>query len=349
MTNFKLAAAILFSVCSAAVGQTSFWANSVTPGTKYVTNDNASVTLGLKFRSTVAGKVTAVRFYKGSGNTGTHVGNLWSSSGTKLGSVTFSGETASGWQEAQFSSPIAIAANTTYVVSYLAPRGAYAINESFAWSSLSASPLQVSGTAPGVYRYGSSASFPNAAWNGSNYWVDLVFVANGTPNPSPTYTISGRVTGSAATLTLSGTASKSTSTDGAGNYTFSGLSNGSYVVAASRAGYTFAPATAAASVHGVSVTGLNFAGTPVAQPVPHSVTLSWAPSTSSGIRGYNVYRSTVPGGSYVKLNGSPMASTSYSDGNVASGMFYYYVATTIDNNNSESAYSNEAAAAVPTP
>ena len=31
----------------------------------------------MKFRSDVAGQVTALRFYKGSGNTGTHVGHLW--------------------------------------------------------------------------------------------------------------------------------------------------------------------------------------------------------------------------------------------------------------------------------
>ena len=53
----------------------------------------------MKFRSDVAGQVTGVRFYKGSGNTGTHIGNLWSSTGTLLASATFTGESASGWQQ----------------------------------------------------------------------------------------------------------------------------------------------------------------------------------------------------------------------------------------------------------
>ena len=35
------------------------------------------VELGVKFRSRLAGFVSAIRFYKGSGNTGTHIGNLW--------------------------------------------------------------------------------------------------------------------------------------------------------------------------------------------------------------------------------------------------------------------------------
>ena len=69
-----------------------------------------------------------MRFYKGANNTGTHVGKLWTSTGTLLGQVTFIDETATGWQQALFSSPIAIDANTTYVVSYFAPNGGYAVN-----------------------------------------------------------------------------------------------------------------------------------------------------------------------------------------------------------------------------
>jgi hypothetical protein len=34
------------------------------------------VELGVKFTSDVDGQVTGIRFYKGSGNSGTHVGNL---------------------------------------------------------------------------------------------------------------------------------------------------------------------------------------------------------------------------------------------------------------------------------
>ena len=81
--------------------------------------------LGVKFSSEVAGRATGVRFYKASTNTGTHIGSLWSSSGTLLASATFTGESASGWQQVTFSTPVTIAANTTYVASYLAPKGHY--------------------------------------------------------------------------------------------------------------------------------------------------------------------------------------------------------------------------------
>ena len=99
MTAYKLAAAIFLMLCAEATAQTSFWNNSAVPGTKEA-SDSQSVTVGLKFYSDVAGSVTGIRFYKGSRNTGTHVGTLWSSSGAKLASVTFSGETSSGWQQA---------------------------------------------------------------------------------------------------------------------------------------------------------------------------------------------------------------------------------------------------------
>ena len=80
----------------------------------------------MKFRSDVAGQITGIRFYKGSGNTGTHVGHLWTTTGTMLATVTFTGETATGWQQATFATPVAITANTTYVASYYAPSGHYA-------------------------------------------------------------------------------------------------------------------------------------------------------------------------------------------------------------------------------
>ena len=72
----------------------------------------------MKFRTDVAGYITGVRFYKGTGNTGTHVGNLWTAGGTPLATATFTAETATGWQQVTFATPVAVAANTTYVASY---------------------------------------------------------------------------------------------------------------------------------------------------------------------------------------------------------------------------------------
>jgi hypothetical protein len=322
-----------------------FWTNSITPSTSEVANDTASVTLGLMFYSDVPGSVNGVRFYKGADNTGAHVGTLWSSTGTKLAEITFSGETASGWQQANFSNPVNIAANTTYVISYLAPNGYYAEDDNYAWSSLNATPLHVSGPSPGVFAYGSASTFPTGTWNGSNYWVDLVFVPSTSPNPS-LYTISGSVSGSAATLTLSGAATGSTTTDATGKYTFSGLANGSYVVTASQSGYAFTPSTASVTVKGAAITGVNFTAMAVV-PVSHSVTVNWTASTSSNIVGYNVYRGSTSGGPYTQIGFT--GGTSYVDANVFSGQTYFYVVTAVDGSNIQSAYSTQATAVIPTP
>ena len=86
---------------------------------------DSSVELGMKFRSDVAGTITGIRFYKASGNTGTHTGNLWTANGTRLATATFTGETASGWQQVNFTTPVAITPNTVYVASYHAGNGHY--------------------------------------------------------------------------------------------------------------------------------------------------------------------------------------------------------------------------------
>ena len=55
--------------------------------------DTTSVELGVKFKADYNGSITGVRFYKASTNIGTHIGSLWSSSGTRLAQATFASET----------------------------------------------------------------------------------------------------------------------------------------------------------------------------------------------------------------------------------------------------------------
>ncbi|HTQ50836.1 MAG TPA: N,N-dimethylformamidase beta subunit family domain-containing protein, partial [Candidatus Acidoferrales bacterium] len=143
---------------------------------------DTSVELGVKFRSDVAGYITGVRFYKASANTGTHLGDLWTSNGTLLATATFSGETASGWQQVNFGSPVAINANTVYVGSYHCPGGHYSEDDNyFASGGVDNPPLHaladgVSGP-DGVYAYGSGSIFPSQGYMAANYWVDVVFTA----------------------------------------------------------------------------------------------------------------------------------------------------------------------------
>ncbi len=156
----------------------SLWDNSVIPAVLSESDTNA-VELGVKFQSSVSGLITGLRFYKGSANTGVHVGNLWSANGALLTSVTFTNETASGWQEMSLPSAVTIAANTTYVASYHTNVGFYAANGAYFTSSgFDNPPLRALGDGEnggnGVYLYG-SGGFPNQSWNATNYWVDVVF------------------------------------------------------------------------------------------------------------------------------------------------------------------------------
>ena len=114
------------STSEKALGEAvSLWSDAEVPGA-FATQDSSAMELGLKFRTSVPGNLTGVRFYKALENTGTHVGSLWTEAGSPLASVTFSNETASGWQSASFAAPVALQPGTVYVVSYFAPNGHYA-------------------------------------------------------------------------------------------------------------------------------------------------------------------------------------------------------------------------------
>ncbi|MBI2787057.1 MAG: DUF4082 domain-containing protein [Elusimicrobia bacterium] len=156
--------------------------------------NSRSVELGVRFRADSAGQITGLRFYKTAGNTGAHTGHLWTNTGALLGSVTFTGETATGWQSASFASPIAIQAGTTYVASYHTA-AVYAVTRlTFSAAGIDNPPLHalrdgLDGV-NGLYVYSSAAAFPNRGTRSSNYWVDVVFTASGPDGVPPTVTIS---------------------------------------------------------------------------------------------------------------------------------------------------------------
>ncbi|MEY9858720.1 hypothetical protein ABH935_004335 [Catenulispora sp. GAS73] len=192
----------------------TLWPSSTVPTTGD-SGDGNSVELGVKFSSSLAGNVTGLRFYKSAANTGTHTGTLWSATGQQLATGTFTGESASGWQTLSFSTPVSIAANTTYVVSYHAPVGHYAADAGYFTNQHTYYPLTAPGTSNGLYSYGSTTTFPTNTYNATNYWVDPVFQTTApaaspaaTPLKSPSMRVSGTrtagATGTAVVPTLAG-------------------------------------------------------------------------------------------------------------------------------------------------
>lgn len=204
-----LTACLQASPATAAVGSpgTSVYATGQPTAAPDTVATSTPHEMGMKFRSDVAGKVTGVRFYKGVGNTGTHTGKLWSKNGTRLASVRFYGESASGWQSATFSTPVSILANTTYVVSVYMPRGHFSIQENAFSSNINNGSMHglangVDGS-NGVYNYG-GAGFPTSSWHSSSYFVDATF--------APTVTPTTTTTAAPTTTTTAPTTTTSTST-----------------------------------------------------------------------------------------------------------------------------------------
>jgi hypothetical protein len=139
---------------------------------------------GTQFSSSQAGTITGIRFYKAAGETGTHVGRIWDdSTGALLASVTFTGETASGWQTQSLGTPLSIAAGHLYRVSYnfntalsKTPSG---LSSSIANGTLTA--LAGCYTTP-------AGTFPSTMSVG-NYFADVVFHPTSLPayNCAPSY------------------------------------------------------------------------------------------------------------------------------------------------------------------
>jgi hypothetical protein len=154
------------------------------------TTDTSAVELGVSFSPSVAGSVTAIRFYKGAGNGGSHVGSLWNADGTvKYASITFANETATGWQTAQLSTPVALTPGQTYVVSYLAPQGRYSYTSGYFAVPSTNGPLTAGTTQNGRFSYAAGGGFPTLSYNATNYFVDVVYTVatagGGTPPTTP--------------------------------------------------------------------------------------------------------------------------------------------------------------------
>ena len=154
--------------------------NFMLPGGVFVsqipsdTGDDSDYELGMKFRASQSGSITAIRYYRPVLETGTHTGRLWTAGGTLLATATFTGETASGWQTATLGTPVQIDANTTYVVS-VNNNTRYAIGDQGLANAIINGPLSSVGDgANGVFN-DLPGLFPAGTYHNSNYFRDVLF------------------------------------------------------------------------------------------------------------------------------------------------------------------------------
>ncbi|MFD1373793.1 DUF4082 domain-containing protein [Actinoplanes sichuanensis] len=167
-------------------GPTTIFGNKVPENP--AADDDSAIEPGIRFKATDDGYITGIRFYKGAGNTGSHVGSLWSADGDRLATGTFANESSAGWQKLTFANPERISKNTVYVASYTAPNGHYAADGSaFSLAGVDSSPLNAPKSTltqgNGVYAY--NAGFPTHSYGDTNYYVDVMFVSSDKGAPSP--------------------------------------------------------------------------------------------------------------------------------------------------------------------
>jgi hypothetical protein len=164
--------------------------------------------------------------------------------------ISTSGRTNKGWYELGYYNPNGIAGNmpanfvglfnSTIATTTSATQSSFAISFNGQSAVIPAGYklavrvwMNVSGSSDRPYYY----SFSTAANSNSSFFVDITPLTAGA-----TYNISGYVTNKTSGLPLSGAAvrtntSLTTTTNAAGFYNFTGLSNGTYVINASLTGY----------------------------------------------------------------------------------------------------------------
>lgn len=148
------------------------------------TGSDAPVELGMKFKSTVSGTITKFRYFKVAGETGTHIGRLWSAGGALLKTATFTNETDTGWQTIVLDTPYHIGPDTTYVISVNAVVR-YAATESGLGAAIVNGPLSSIVGNNGVYTY-KSGIFPVSSYNSTNYFRDIEFIPLQSDSIAPT-------------------------------------------------------------------------------------------------------------------------------------------------------------------
>src|SRR4051812_45247858 len=132
----------------------------------------ADYELGMRFTADASGTIQAIRYYKASNETGTHIGHIWSATGQELATVTFTNEGTSGWQQQALATPLTIAAGTTYIVSVNINSYYVSTTQGFA-SGISNGGLNAP-VGAGVFNLG-AGGFPNTVYQNANYFRDVVF------------------------------------------------------------------------------------------------------------------------------------------------------------------------------
>lgn len=149
--------------------------------------ESAGIEVGLKFKTTLDGYISGVRFFKTSNMGGAHTASLWDTYGQRIAQIPFGAETETGWQEVNFT-PVPVTANTIYTASVFMANGQYNATGGYFNNDIITEYLTVprQGTASdaqgnaaqGMYNASGSSVYPTSSFNATNYWVDVSFIGS---------------------------------------------------------------------------------------------------------------------------------------------------------------------------
>jgi hypothetical protein len=179
--------------------------------------------------------------------------------------VTFVNETASGWQKQALVTPLAISANTTYVVS-VNTGNTYYVATAYGLASqvINGNLSSVVGN-NGVY--GVSGTLPTSSWQSVNYFRDIVFVPSGTTSVAPTITTQP----SSQNLIAGQTATFSVAATGTAPMTFQWMKNAIAMTGATSSSYTTPAETTADNNAQFTVKVSNSSGSATSNPATLTV------------------------------------------------------------------------------
>jgi hypothetical protein len=151
-----------------------------TPSNQTINDKMGGIEVGTKFMSANDGTVIGIKFYKSSGNIGTHTVQLYNYYGAPLATSICENETDSGWQTVIFPTAVSIKANTMYVAAYHSSLGNYSATFYGLKTAITNGPLTALADSTlglnGVFRYTDILDFPIYGFESSNYWVDVLVV-----------------------------------------------------------------------------------------------------------------------------------------------------------------------------
>ena len=170
-----------------------------------------------------------------------------------------------------------------------------------------------SGFPPLVPTPGTTVTISDTAPTKDRYNLSIVEVL-ATSGVAPTWTLSGSISpaslGTGATVTLGGASSATTTVDNNGNYSFTGLANGSYTVTPTKSVISFSPANQPVTINGANQSGINFTALTVTYTIVGNITpVSLGTGATVALAGASSATTTADGNANYSFTG--LANGSY--------------------------------------